>query len=333
MTLKQKVKINSLKNSIFLKILFGVVLIFSVSLISRAEEPPTSVLDTTPSDISLLADDPQPPPEDPAPAPSDSLESQPAESADQAPVDDATTPSDASEIQETVAPQNEPPPEDPAPAPSDPLENQPPANAEEAPVNDDATTPPDQEDAPAAEAPETQEETTTPPDAPVPEAETPPQIVIQQPAPTPEPPPPQPEIIIPKKYLSFGLESQPLATRKDLPWLPAKFKAGEGEENREINIGISNDDPSKLIFSGSCSKTFFVILAFGKANDYIDDPGRFIYNKAFSCKNGGYYYELDDLSKDLPDGVYYFMVAEEGLTGPWQPTTAIQPIRITSEYK
>jgi len=154
------------------------------------------------------------------------------------------------------------------------------------------------------------------------------------PEPTPPPPIPEPEIVkVPQRYLSFSLEGSPIKTEKDLPWFPEKFKTGENKENTEINIGISGGDSSKIVLSGACSKNYFVILVFAQPNDYVNNPGRFIYNKAFSCQNGGYSHEINDLSKDFPEGAYYFMVAEQGLSGPWQPITAIQPIRIRAGYK
>jgi hypothetical protein len=198
-------------------------------------------------------------------------------------------------------------------------------------------TPPD------AEASSTSE-TTSPPDIPVPEQTSTSTQEISltleasstlelKPTPTPVPTS-TPEIIkIPQKYLSFSLEGNPIKSEKDLPWFPGKFKTEGSQENTGINIGISGQGSSKIILNGACQKDYFVILVFSRPNDYVEDPSRFIYNKAFPCQNGSYSYELNDLSEDIPEGTYYFMVAEEGLTGPWQPITAIQPVRISAGYR
>lgn len=88
-----------------------------------------------------------------------------------------------------------------------------------------------------------------------------------------------------------------------------------------------------MVFSGNCRKDYFVVLAFRQSGDYAENPRNFVYNKAFPCQSGNYHYELKDLSVDTEEGIYYFMVAEEGLRGPWQPITALQPVRIEAKYK
>jgi flagellar motor protein MotB len=142
-----------------------------------------------------------------------------------------------------------------------------------------------------------------------------------------------------KKFFEFSATKETIETTKKLEWYPERFKPEADNNNAGINIDISSaidsegDEQPKLIFQGACQKEYFVILMFPGPDDYIKDPGKFIYNKAFPCQNGAYAYTLDDLPEGLAEGTYYFLVAEQGLTGPWQPITAIQPIEIRVAYK
>jgi hypothetical protein len=145
-----------------------------------------------------------------------------------------------------------------------------------------------------------------------------------------------------KKFFEFSASEGTIETTKKLDRYSERFKPDSeynNAENSRINIDISSaidsegDEQPNLIFRGVCQKEYFVILMYSQSDDYINDPGKFIYNKAFSCKNGSYYYELGDLPENLAEGTYYFMVAEEGETGPWYPISAIQPVQITTQYK
>jgi len=145
-----------------------------------------------------------------------------------------------------------------------------------------------------------------------------------------------------KKVLEFSATRGSIETTKKLEWYPEDFKS-DSEHNNAKNAGINVDISSaidsegneqpELIFQGACQKEYFVILMFPGPDDYIKDPGKFIYNKAFPCQNGAYFYKLGDLPDGLTEGTYYFLVAEQGLTGPWQPITTIQPIEIRVTYK
>lgn len=129
--------------------------------------------------------------------------------------------------------------------------------------------------------------------------------------------------VIPKRIIRFFIDQLPLKTKNNL---------GQEKENDKINVRIINQRKnSSLVFEGACQKEYFVILAYVRAEDYQVDPSRFIYNKAFPCQNGSYYFELKDLPDRLKDNTYYFLVAEQGQTGSWQPITAIQPVRVSVE--
>ncbi len=141
----------------------------------------------------------------------------------------------------------------------------------------------------------------------------------------------------PKKFFKFSLVDRALKSTKKLDWYSSEVKVEQDNLNNDkINIKVISPDPlstnkkPKLIFSGSCQKKYFVVLAFSRPDDYVNDPGKFVYNKAFLCQNGSYYYELTDLSENLKAGTYYFMIAEQGESGPWQPVSAIQSVNINS---
>jgi len=145
---------------------------------------------------------------------------------------------------------------------------------------------------------------------------------------------------IPKKYLEFSVVGQVINSTKKLDWYSDEFKIGQDDsKNNQINLKVAtpndlnSESKPKLIFSGTCQKKYFVVLAFAQANDYLDDPGKSIYNKALLCQNNSYYYELNDLPENLSAGTYYFLVAEQGTSGSWDPISAIQPVVINPVEK
>jgi hypothetical protein len=290
------------KNIHYITISFIVLLVFGGSLISRAE-------DTITSNINV------PPAADNTPVTEVAVD-QPADDTQTiAPADGSATDASAESPDQPAAPEENPPPAADAP-PADesqpaeePIVIQPEELAEEPIV----IQPEELAEEPAVIQPEEPKKPVQDPD------------VKPEPVPVVEPPAPQ-------KYLSFSLGGDSIATQRNLPWFPDRFKTDGNAENPGINAAISGDS-SSVILDGSCSKTFFVVLVYADPSDYADNPNAYVYNKAFSCKDGSYHYELNDLPKDLPDGSYYLLVAEEGLTGPWQPITAIQPVIVKSGYK
>jgi hypothetical protein len=141
-------------------------------------------------------------------------------------------------------------------------------------------------------------------------------------------------IPVPEKRFLFFLENTPLKSKKVLSWYPKELQTEDTGENNEINVSVVDDQEGQnLVFSGRCQKEYYVISMYAKPDDYEKNPSLFIYDKAFPCENGTYQYNLDDLPTYLKAGIYYFFVAEEDATGPWQPITAIQPVRIEVEYK
>jgi len=145
---------------------------------------------------------------------------------------------------------------------------------------------------------------------------------------------------IKEKFLEFLIKDEIIRTIKNLDWYPEKFKSEEGEANN-LGLNLRNAleflpnqvEKQKLVLSGSCQKDYFVILIYTHPDDYIKEPNKFIYNKAFPCQKGSYYYELKDLPENLEDGIYYLLVAEQNRNEPWQPLTVIKPIEIITTYK
>ncbi len=130
----------------------------------------------------------------------------------------------------------------------------------------------------------------------------------------------------PAKKLFLSLAGQPIKIKRFPAWYPEKF---EPKDNTIINISLTNNkEKAEIIFSGTCQKAYYVILMYGAPDDYEKNPSAFNYNKAFPCQNGSYQYKLNDLPETLAPGVYYFLIAEQNSVGPWQPITAIQPVRL-----
>lgn len=144
----------------------------------------------------------------------------------------------------------------------------------------------------------------------------------------------QEKIHVPEKRLLFFLDNTPQKTKRLLSWYPKELQTEDAGENNEINISVLlNDKESGIILRGNCQKEYYVVLGYRNAEDYEKNPASFIYNKAFPCKSGAYQYELKDLPLNLDNGTYYLLVAQEDRTGPWQPISAVQPVRIEAEYK
>jgi hypothetical protein len=130
----------------------------------------------------------------------------------------------------------------------------------------------------------------------------------------------------PEKFFVFNILNT-IKSLKYLEWQPEFKKIKKNKENFIGVISVSQDNKN-LIFKGSCSLKYFVILGYRNADDYIKNPSNFIYNKAFECKNSKFYYELNDLPRNLPEGIYYFLVAEQNENSLWYPISAIQKIEI-----
>jgi hypothetical protein len=306
---------NMAKRFVYLTILSVSVVICGRSLFNivtaHAEESTVSDADSAAvADSAQVDADANPSGTADATTPADES-AQPAESTDAddsltqeaAPSDDAQTPADSPSVSEEASPSDATTPADESAQPAESTDADDSLTQEAAP-SDDAQTP-----------------------APIPVVE--PKLIIE---PLKALVAPEPAAPVPQKYLSLSLAGQPLPTERNLPWLPDGFGGSGAGNSGEIKVSVE-DQGQSLLLSGDCSKIFFVVLVYRKADDYVDNPSSYVYNKASSCRGGGYSYELNDLSKDLDDGTYYLMVAEEGLRGPWQPITVIQPIGVSSSYK
>jgi len=136
----------------------------------------------------------------------------------------------------------------------------------------------------------------------------------------------------PEKRVVFNLNNQLVPSERYLEWHQEFKKVKTNIENQGGNF-ILNSDNTKLIFEGTCKKEYFVILGYRHLNDYKTNPTSFIYNKAFNCKNGSYYYELNDLPLNINPQTYYFLVAEQDASGSWYPISAIKPVEISIEER
>lgn len=131
--------------------------------------------------------------------------------------------------------------------------------------------------------------------------------------------------------ISFLIEERPLKSKKFLDWQGKKpqIKNDQEAENEKIDIEIlPKEGGDNIILTGNCQRAYYTVIIYRNADDYEKNPASFIYNKALPCLNGVYQYIVNDLPPNLKEGTYYFLVAEEDETGPWQPITAIQPVKI-----
>lgn len=84
----------------------------------------------------------------------------------------------------------------------------------------------------------------------------------------------------------------------------------------------------EVTVSGQCSAAYFVVLLFKHATDYADDPSSYVVNKAYPCVGGSFTYSISELPYNLPNGNYYLLVGQEGITGSWTPITSLSEIAI-----
>ena len=90
----------------------------------------------------------------------------------------------------------------------------------------------------------------------------------------------------------------------------------------------SNSSTHVLHVTGSCAKTYYVVLLFKNQTDYDTDPGSYLLNRAYPCVNGAYSYNIDDLPTSIKNGTYYLLIGEQGDTGSWSPITGLAEISI-----
>jgi hypothetical protein len=136
----------------------------------------------------------------------------------------------------------------------------------------------------------------------------------------------------PEKKVVFKLSEPAVASERYLEWHPEFKKIKNNKKNIGGNFSLTADG-TKLIFKGTCQQEYFVILGYRHLNDYKTNPTSFIYNKAFNCKNGSYYYELNDLPLNINPQTYYFFVAEQNSNGSWYPISGIKPVEISIEER
>lgn len=148
------------------------------------------------------------------------------------------------------------------------------------------------------------------------------------------------KVYVPQKTLSFSLAGAAITTNKILEWHPKAWQSLKNTQNVSMGINLQKfqengvmPESSEIVLSGVCRDTYFVVLAYTRADDYIKNPGGAILNKALPCQNGHYYYKIDGTSANFESSIYYLLIAEEDESNPWQPISALQPIQVKVEYK
>lgn len=140
------------------------------------------------------------------------------------------------------------------------------------------------------------------------------------------------EELQPEKKYTFTLEGNSIATKKTPDWAKdASKKSALGSQVYAVPTFTTDPDTGSLTVSGPCSDPYFVVLIYGKAQDYDTSPTSYIFNKAFDCKQGRYSYELKDLPDSVTKGTYYLLIGGQGTSGSWKPITALTPMNIQKE--
>jgi hypothetical protein len=140
------------------------------------------------------------------------------------------------------------------------------------------------------------------------------------------------EELLPEKEYTFTLETNSIATKKVPDW--AKDTSKKNISNTQVYAVptfTTDPDTGNLSVSGTCVDPYFVVLIYGKAEDYNTSPTSYIFNKAFDCKSGQYFYEIKDLPDSVRKGRYYLLIGGQGTSGSWKPITALTPMNIEKE--
>ncbi len=186
------------------------------------------------------------------------------------------------------------------------------------------------------------------PQAPVPAPVDPP---AQDPMPSPQPPAlelsqPAPDpalsIAVKKEKSKFGfrLLGGSIAAARNPDWkkrLADRKRAQSSQAGQPDSTDITNlpnaapDAENGLNISGACADKYFVVLVYANSQDYNQNPSSYIYNKAFDCLNGQYFYSIKDLPETLQGGNYYLLIGGQGDVGSWKPITALLPINIQKQ--
>ena len=106
-----------------------------------------------------------------------------------------------------------------------------------------------------------------------------------------------------------------------------------GGEVTDIPTVVPDTTQGALDISGTCTDRYFVVLVYANADDYSNNPGSYIFNKAFDCVGGRYSYSLKDFPSTLVDGTYYILIGGENEKDPWYPVSALMPVQIKREVQ
>lgn len=91
---------------------------------------------------------------------------------------------------------------------------------------------------------------------------------------------------------------------------------------------VIDNDTGTMSLSGMCLDTYYVVLLYKNMTDYTENPGSYIFNKAFKCENNSFSYSVSDLPSNLPSGNYYMLIGDQGDRGTWTPATQLTEITI-----
>lgn len=139
----------------------------------------------------------------------------------------------------------------------------------------------------------------------------------------------------PDPEFTFKVANNSIPTNTKPEWQKTDKEKKAKTVGRQITATpnlLADNNEGRLDISGNCVDPYFVILIYTKPEEYDKNPGSYIFNKAFDCVNGKYFYELSQLPETLDDGTHYLLVAGQGNVGSWKPITALIPITIQNEH-
>ncbi len=115
------------------------------------------------------------------------------------------------------------------------------------------------------------------------------------------------------------IPADPLSTSGGFVYAP-RLLVSEGTYFKKKFYGFTYDSDGPQIFdvAGSCTDAYYAILVFSATDNYADRPTSAKYNQAERCPPSKRFEKTVNLSGlNLPDGKYYFFVADQGTTRSW----------------
>lgn len=131
--------------------------------------------------------------------------------------------------------------------------------------------------------------------------------------------------------LEFSVNGSAIPAQSRLPWQEKEAQEAVASTTLASPPHVTVADGGRsFTVSGSCAKSYAVIITYRHAEDYLTNPRSSLGNVATPCTGGHFTYDLSQLPETTLGGAYYLLIGEEGETGTWTPVSALLPITISS---